>query len=184
MDLTMPPQLIAAAESLATHRTPALLLRLMNLAMLRQITTLSKAASTIRLITYQRLLTSMLSPCVHGELTRLRGFVPTTLLAALERLVTSMRAHMRFQSLGRAELVMAKRTLACLVAGMRLHMSVQFAALSESAASRRKRQARASRPPTDEAHALGELRGVRLLDVLLQHGLDRKSTRLNSSHWE
>lgn len=66
---------------------------------------------------------------------------------------------------------MAERAFTRLVASVRLHVSIELAALGEPAASRRKRQARAPRPPADEAHALGELCGVRLLDVLLEHGL-------------
>ena len=139
--------------------------------MLRQITALSKATSTIRLITYQWLLTGMLGPRVHRELRSLGGFVATTLLAALERLVSSVCTHMRLQRLRCAELVMAERAFTRLVASVRLHVSIQLAALGEPATSRRKRQARATRPPADEAHALGELCGVRLLDVLLKHGL-------------
>ena len=133
----MPPQLIAATESLPTHRTPAFLLWLMDLAVLREITALSEATPTIWLITYQRFLTGMLGASVHCELRSLRGFVATPIFAALERLVSSMRTHMRFQRLGRAELVVAEWALACLMAGMRLHMSIQLTALGEPAASRR-----------------------------------------------
>ena len=166
----MPPQLITATESLPTHRTPAFFLWLVDLAVLREITALSKATPAVWLITYQWLFTSMFGAGVHCELRSLGGFIATPLLAALERLVASMRTHMRFQRLGRAKLVMAERALACLVSGMTLHMSIQLTALGEPAASRRKRQARATRPSADKANALGELRGVRLLDVLLEHG--------------
>ncbi|KFY70813.1 hypothetical protein V498_10198, partial [Pseudogymnoascus sp. VKM F-4517 (FW-2822)] len=133
----MPSQLITPPETLPAHPAATLLLGLVDLLVLAKITALREAAPAAGEVAEERLLA--LAPG----------------LLALERLVASVGAHVALERLGGAELVVAFRALARLVAPRAVD---------------REGETTASGPAADEAEGLGERCGVNGLDVRLQGG--------------